>query len=325
MEHITTFGASDYQIDSLQLFDGVDTRIVAPLLADCAVLRVLAGQPVLRAESAKAQLYILLRGTLGGTASDGAGTLNETPIATILAGECVGELAVLDDEANPATVIALQDSEVLAVDAARLWQLIDESNGVARNLLRMLSFRIRAANAQLRSRQKLGEFYRELSMVDGLTGLKNRAWLTGHLAQLVDNAHAIGNPLSILMIDIDHFKQFNDTYGHPAGDDALRIAARVLLDELRPRDFAVRYGGEELMVILPNTHQKAALIVAQRLCDRMRGAVVLAGTDRPLPHITASFGIASLEHGQHADCLVAAADKALYRAKQAGRNQVAMA
>jgi len=126
------------------------------------------------------------------------------------------------------------------------------------------------------------------------------------------------------MIDIDHFKRFNDEHGHLTGDNALRIAARVLTDALRPRDFAARYGGEELIVILPNTNQKSSVIVAQRLCDRMRQSVSFADMHKPLPHITASFGVACLAPGQDADRLLAMADAALYRAKEAGRNQVAL-
>jgi diguanylate cyclase (GGDEF)-like protein len=200
---------------------------------------------------------------------------------------------------------------VLVIDSATLWRLIDESNGVARNLLRMMAFRIRATNAQLRKRQKLGEFYRQLSMIDGLTGLQNRSWLNEQLPLLIENAHAVDNPLSLIMIDIDHFKRFNDTYGHLAGDDALRAASKVLSEELRPRDFAVR-----------NTNKKAASIVAQRLCERMRQTLVFSDTTRPLPHITASFGVASLTEGQHTEELIAAADEALYRAKETGRDRV---
>lgn len=126
------------------------------------------------------------------------------------------------------------------------------------------------------------------------------------------------------MIDIDHFKKFNDEYGHQAGDDVLQATAKVLKQALRPRDFAARYGGEEMMVILPNTNQKSAMIVAQRLCENLRQTVFFADMHKPLPHITASFGVASLASDQTSTDLIATADAALYRAKHAGRNQVAV-
>ncbi|HYD80817.1 MAG TPA: GGDEF domain-containing protein [Paucimonas sp.] len=315
----TTFGAAGHALDKLQLFEGVNHASVATLLADCPILRLEAGQPVADGGNSGSRLYVVLRGALGGTTAD----MHDKTVTKVLPGECIGELSALDDHASPISVIALQDSEVLAIDSDKLWRLIDESNGVARNLLRMLAFRIRAANAQIRKRQKLGEFYRQLSMVDGLTGLQNRSWLNEQLPLLIGNAHAVDNPLALIMIDIDHFKRFNDEHGHLAGDDALRTAAKVLLDQLRPRDFAVRYGGEEMMVILPNTNQKGAMIVAQRLCERMRESVVFGDMRKPLPHITASFGVASLTEGQQADDLIAAADRALYQAKEAGRDRVA--
>ena len=124
------------------------------------------------------------------------------------------------------------------------------------------------------------------------------------------------------MIDLDHFKRFNDTHGHQAGDQALRIAAQVLGAALRPTDFAVRYGGEEMMVILPDTNEHVALRVAERLCERMQQAVIFADMRSALPHITGSFGVSSLAAEQDDHALIAAADAALYRAKAGGRNQV---
>jgi GGDEF domain-containing protein len=91
---------------------------------------------------------------------------------------------------------------------------------------------------------------------------------------MVATAHGSHAPLSLIMIDLDHFKRFNDTHGHLAGDQALRTAAGVLGSALRPTDFAVRYGGEEMMVLLPDTSEKVAVAVAERLCERMRRAGV---------------------------------------------------
>lgn len=323
VEHLTAFGASSYSISDLQLFSGVNDPAVAGLLADCKVIRVAQGQNISDANGKAAHLYIVLRGSLGVEQTSSETRLMDGTVTKILPGESVGELSVLDDETNSYAITALEESDVLAIEASRLWRLIDESNGVARNMLRLLSFRIRAANAQIRRRHKVGEFYRQLSMVDGLTGLQNRAWLNDHLPNMVSSSHEVGQPLSLIMIDIDHFKKFNDEHGHLIGDEALKTAAGVLIDTLRPRDFAVRYGGEELMVILPNTNLKASMIVAERLCEQMRQTVVFADMHKPLPHITASFGIASLAPQQNAEALIATADAALYRAKEAGRNRVA--
>jgi diguanylate cyclase (GGDEF)-like protein len=139
---------------------------------------------------------------------------------------------------------------------------------------------------------------------------------------MVATAQGSNAPLSLIMIDLDHFKQFNDNHGHQAGDEALRAAAQVLSGALRPTDFAVRYGGEEMMVLLPDTNARVAVSVAERLCERMRQAKVLADTHAPLPHITASLGVAALQPQQNEHDLIAEADAALYRAKERGRNRV---
>jgi diguanylate cyclase (GGDEF)-like protein len=320
----TTFDKSPYSTRDIHLFNGVSDPAVTSLLSTCQVMHVSSGQIVLDKNSKGAPLYIVLRGALSVAQTSSEANLIDGAVSKILPGESVGELSVLDEETNSSTITALEDSDLLVIEAERLWQLIDECNGVARNMLRLLSFRIRAANAQIRRRHKVGEFYRLLSMVDGLTGLQNRAWLNDHLHKMVASSHEVGNPLSLIMIDLDHFKRFNDEYGHLTGDDALKAAAKVLIDTLRPRDFAVRYGGEELMVILPNTNLKAGAIVADRLCERMRQVVVFADMHKPLPHITASFGVAMLANGQDAEKLITMADAALYRAKVAGRNQVSL-
>lgn len=325
MENNKTFGASGYAIDALQLFQGIAPESVAAHIDDCPVIRIAAGQSVPDERHKGASLYIVLQGALDVTHADVRNTSNADVVTTrILPGECVGELSVLDEEASADRVTARVDSDVLVIDADTVWKLIDESNGVARNLLRLLSFRIRAANAQLRRRQKVGEFYRQLSMVDGLTGLQNRAWLNDHFPTIIENAHTVNSPLSVIMVDLDHFKQFNDVHGHVSGDHALQVAAKVIQAGLRPTDFAARFGGEEMIIILPATQQKSALMVAQRLCERLRHAIVFSELRKPLPHITASFGVATLEAEQNAEALISAADAALYRAKEDGRDRVAL-
>jgi diguanylate cyclase (GGDEF)-like protein len=321
VEHIGFFGSSGHGVGELQLFRDADQAQSAAALAGCAVVHLGAGQ---RLEvSNRARLYIVLKGALAIEADTSSG-LADGSTSKILPGESVGEQSVLDDATSMIPVAALEDSELLLIEADLVWTLIDDVNGFARNLLRLLSFRIRAANAVLRRRQKLGEFYRQLSMNDGLTGLYNRAWLNDMLPKMVASAQRSGAPLSLIMIDLDNFKQFNDSHGHLAGDDALRAAAGVIGTALRPSDFAVRYGGEEMMVLLPDTGRAAAALVAGRLCERMAQAVIFKDMRVELPHVTGSFGVAELEGGMDEQGLAAAADAALYRAKASGRNQVSL-
>lgn len=321
MEQTGTFGASTYTMQDLQLFEDCNHAALAPMLANCAVIALADGEPL--EDTSRARLYIVLSGALAVSADVDTGT-GETSVARILPGESAGEQAVMDDTANLSAMAAVGDTELLVIDAELVWSLIDQSGGVARNLLRMLSFRIRAANALVRRNQKLGEFYRKMSMNDGLTGLYNRTWLADMLPKMIATAHRAGTQLALLMIDLDHFKSFNDTHGHLTGDDALRAAAGVVGVALRPSDFAVRYGGEEMMVLLPETSELLAVLVGERLCARMRETMIFPDMRQPLPHITASVGVAVLADGMDDVGLIAAADAALYRAKNGGRDQVAV-
>ncbi len=164
---------------------------------------------------------------------------------------------------------------------------------------------------------------RVLVRTDGLTGLGNRRGLDEMAAIQWRVAQRSGLPLSVLLIDVDHFKRFNDMYGHAAGDDALRAVAGCIKAELkRPADHATRYGGEEFLVLLPNTDSADAY----RIAERIRVGVEALGVRHvsTLHHtLTVSVGVASTRRGGSGDwlALVNAADAALYAAKDAGRNQ----
>lgn len=169
-------------------------------------------------------------------------------------------------------------------------------------------------------RQRNSELER-LSQIDGLTGIANRRGFDDALDRAVRRARRTGQPLSLLLVDIDHFKELNDTLGHPAGDAALRRLAAVLRETVRrPYDTVSRYGGEEFGVILPDTDADGAGHIGETL----RAAVSAAGLAHPAqPHITVSLGCATLA-GEAVNPveLVAQADAALYRAKRAGRNRL---
>lgn len=160
----------------------------------------------------------------------------------------------------------------------------------------------------------------ELAAVDGLTGLYNRRRLEDDLGAAIRDAHATGRPVSVAMVDVDHFKRLNDTLGHQAGDDALRRVAATLRACLRGKDAVYRYGGEEFCVLLPEAPAPDARAVAERI-----RAAIAADTSMPtaLPGrpLTVSVGIATA-HGGEPHVVLQRADEALYDAKQAGRNRV---
>jgi diguanylate cyclase (GGDEF)-like protein len=162
-----------------------------------------------------------------------------------------------------------------------------------------------------------------LSVTDELTGLANRRRLTAELEREALRSERNGRTFAVLMLDVDRFKVFNDTYGHPAGDAVLKRLARVLRDNAREMDTVARYGGEEFLLILPETDAATAAIVAERIrasAERDRFAPDGSGTE---VNVTLSIGYALFPmHANTHATLIEAADKALYRSKQAGRNQV---
>jgi two-component system, cell cycle response regulator len=163
----------------------------------------------------------------------------------------------------------------------------------------------------------------EMAITDALTGLHNRRYMESHLATLAEQASARGKPLALMMLDIDYFKSINDNYGHDAGDDVLREFAVRVRKSIRGIDLACRYGGEEFVVVMPETDLHVAGVVAERLRRAIAGEPfsVHKGTKRI--EVTISIGISTLEKkGESVGDVLKRADNALYRAKHDGRNRV---
>ncbi|HEY0236101.1 MAG TPA: PleD family two-component system response regulator [Afipia sp.] len=166
----------------------------------------------------------------------------------------------------------------------------------------------------------------EMAVTDVLTGLHNRRYLESHIGTLAEQASARGKPLALMILDIDHFKSINDTYGHDAGDDVLREFAVRIRKSIRGIDLAARYGGEEFVIVMPETDLHVAGLVAERLRKSIAGEgfSIEKGTRRI--DVTISIGIATLDNkGEPVADVLKRADQALYRAKHDGRNRVVSA
>jgi diguanylate cyclase (GGDEF)-like protein len=169
------------------------------------------------------------------------------------------------------------------------------------------------------------EDLRKISITDPLTDLYNRRFFQDRINEEIERSRRHGLPVSLIMLDIDNFKHYNDTYGHLAGDEALRLIAATIKNSVRNIDRVARYGGEEFAVILPMTEISAARDIAERIRSGVAGRYFPDDALRAAVKLTASLGIASFP--QHADNLldlVGSADKALYMAKVSGKNRVAV-
>jgi two-component system cell cycle response regulator len=163
----------------------------------------------------------------------------------------------------------------------------------------------------------------EMAVTDALTGLHNRRYMETHLGSLVEQAASRGKPLSVLVLDIDYFKAINDGHGHDAGDEVLREFAVRVRKSIRGIDLACRYGGEEFVVVMPETDMAVAGMVAERLRKRIASEPFPLSQPGKAIDVTISIGIAArADADDTAATMLKRADQALYRAKRDGRNRV---
>ena len=186
-----------------------------------------------------------------------------------------------------------------------------------------LEARLNNSKVEIKNLQQSLEAIRAESLTDPLTALGNRKYFDRALVMAMEQASKVGEPLSLLMLDIDHFKSFNDNYGHLTGDQVLRLVGIALKQNIKGQDITARYGGEEFAVVLPNTQLRQAIIVA----DHIRRAVMAKelkkkSTGEILGRVTLSVGVSVMQPGDDMDALIGRADACLYAAKRNGRNRV---
>lgn len=211
---------------------------------------------------------------------------------------------------------------MLKISRVALWEMANASHAIARNLLYVLSSRMCYGNELIVRNMRTQRVLEIAATFDALTGVHNRGWMDRSFPRVMLRSAERRQPFSILMIDIDHFKRLNDTWRYVCGDQAPVAVAATLLNNLRPEDLLARFGGEEFVVGLPNADLKEALDVGERLRAAIEFLVLPFRRGDALPHVTISIGIAHMEPGQTVTALISAADEALYRAKEGGRNRV---
>jgi len=165
----------------------------------------------------------------------------------------------------------------------------------------------------------------QLATTDAVTGLYNRHYLTSHMETRLDIAQKSDKPLSVMMMDIDHFKVVNDTYGHAAGDMVLKEFAKRVGKNIRGVDLAARYGGEEFVVMMPETPTDWAFMIADRLRQEVSDNPFEVGLGSGPITVTVSIGVSTSRQDMTPAMLLEEADKALYEAKESGRNKVVIA
>ncbi len=305
-------------LNQFAIFHNVDVDPVWDLLRQCEVRTLGEGEALLEKEQPNRTMFLILSGTLKVYLDDA----NKQEAAELGQGQTVGELSVIDGSAASAHVVSAGETSLLCVDENTFWRLSRASHGFCTNLLTLLPLRMRSSNVSLEESANLQWEFEQQALTDGLTGVYNRRWLDQMLPRLLQRSEQDELPISVLMIDIDHFKKFNDNYGHSVGDSVLRVVAETLVNKVRPGDLVVRYGGEEFCVLLPETDLKGGVGAGERARAAIHEAAISDSSGNALPGITMSVGLAQWRAGENVDGLLKRADEALYQAKSLGRDRL---
>jgi diguanylate cyclase (GGDEF)-like protein len=310
-------------LSRLQLFRNVDMENSAllDLLNLCEYRTLAPGEVILSTTAENHYLFILMKGRLVIQLSEH----EDIPLATVEPGECVGEMSIIDSRVPSAQVSASEETDVLVIEQDTLWRMVSVSHEIARNLLYIMSERVRYSNLVIADSLEMQRKYQRYASTDALTGLHNRGWLDDAFDREIKRSQRDELPLALIMIDVDDFKNYNDVYGHLAGDQVLIMVAAAIRAPLRPNDLVARFGGEEFAVLLPETTVENAKIIAERLRAHVSGADPGELEGRALPKVTISLGIAGHQSGYSLDMMIAAADVAMYHAKRSGKNRVEVA
>ena len=304
-------------ISGSALFWGVDPELVLPSITRCPIITIDDGALLIAPEKRNRNIYILLSGHLTIHLEE----RDTPPIRVVRPGETVGELSLIGHTQTSAYVLAKGSPRILVLDKDILWRLIDKMAPIAQNLLNVLCGWILSGNQRIIAHRHQIEELQNVAQKDGLTGLFNRRSFDESLSRLIAFCARKNYPLSLVFMDVDHFKKYNDAYGHVGGDQALIAVANALSETIRPGDLVARYGGEEFAAILPDADAEKGMIVAERLRTAVAKSAFTMPDGKSLPSVTLSLGVAESVPGSTPSSLIEQADKKLYEAKQTGRNR----
>jgi len=306
----------------LGLLSSAEAPALEPLLQRCQLRQVDTGAVVLAGNTANSAAAILLAGRLSVLLQpDGS-----PPVGSVGVGELVGEVSALTGNPTSAWVIAAEPSRLLELQRETLLELANRSHQFAIRLLQTVCGRLYSSNQRARTSDNASREFQHKAYVDQLTGLKNRTWLSQHLPALLDTQQHVDAGLHFFMVDIDHFKRFNDTWGHAAGDQVLVAVGQALESVIQPGDHVVRVGGEEILVLAAQLADSGqATAVGERLRQAVEQRQVQLDGSGELLQVTISVGGTRHQPGEAGEATQARADEALYAAKNGGRNRVELA
>ena len=301
---------------SIELFKDVEPESISELLSECGRMDIEEGQVLLSPERSNDSVYIVLSGQL----QVHLGSLDSPKIASLVSGTCAGEMSLVENKDPSAYVIATENSHLMVVTHDLLWQMVDRSHRLAKNLLVVISERVRSDNVFIAERLGVLRRAERNAVTDALTGLGNRHWMQDMFERELKRARTGESDLCLMMADVDRFKDINDTSGHIIGDRILATIASALRERLRPTDLIARFGGDEFAILLPGVTLAEATATAERVRENL-----MDSSDPNLPKgVTVSIGLTAATSSDDLDRLLERADGAMYDAKEQGRNRVAV-
>ena len=289
------------------------------LLDACPLRDLVPGEVLLHVGQENDSMHFVLDGLLSVRLKS---TTSES-FTPIHRGGSVGEISLIGLKPVTAFVVAEEPTRVLTLKTHVFWNLMQKFPTFSHHVTSNLSSIVRRSTVALVESIDTNVELAAAAMVDGLTGVYNRRGLLAQADRILARAtvESDAQPMSIFILDIDHFKKINDTYGHSAGDNILIAVAKVLVNCVKPSDLVARYGGDEFIVVLPNTGLENARAVANRVLTAVGSVEVLDTDGVPLPRLTLSIGVAQAQGESTFAALVIRADGLLYTAKKNGRNR----
>lgn len=310
------------------VFSLLSSEEIGQVAEHLATVKLTAGQTLFHEGDQGNDLYII---------ADGAAAVSirlpdggDKEIARFAPGDFFGEMSIFDNAPRSASCCALEKSVLYSLSKDAFTDIITEHPALALKLMyRMLNVttqRLRGTSEFVSEMVLWGEGARKRAVTDELTGVYNRRFLEDSLGNYVAEAREKGEPLSLVMVDLDHFRQINELYGHPTGDATVRSTAQLFRSLLRETDVIARYGGDEFIIILPHTDPVSATELMAKVCAEVARLEILKDLKGAITTVTASMGVAGFPlHATDLSGLRAAADAALYRAKEEGRNRAVCA
>lgn len=314
----TMSNISTEEINKQEIFKDIDANKLFPYLVNCEIRELTKNDLLIRAGEVNECLFLVLSGSCRVQLH----LDQKKSVAKLNPGQCIGEITFMDHQPTTAFVVADTNTRILVIDESLLWKLTHAFHPIACNLLEMIAHRLRHSHSVINQIKDMVKQHEHDATVDPLTSLYNRRWLDKSLSKIMQRCDSNSKPLSVAMMDLDHFKAFNDKHGHLAGDTALSIVSKIIREHLRPEDMVTRFGGEEFFAILPGIDKEAARIIADRLCKAVENTDIIQQTNSILTPVTVSIGIAEMLDKDDVNALIHNADKALYKAKESGRNRV---